>query len=135
MIDVDGLSRRFGSGMAQHLCIAALLHKIDVSNRLHAYNSTIGNNKNVARLDPTLSHQDEDAPILAAQAIVSTTTHSIPTPLTSITKIPTPKILPVVSFIYSIPILLCHTPLINDKVLSLESDGSDLSATIQVASN
>ena len=45
MIDVDGLSRRFGLSMAQYLCIAALLHKIDVGNRPHVYNSTIGNDK------------------------------------------------------------------------------------------
>ena len=40
MIDVDDLSRRFGYVEAQHLCIAALIHKIDITNRSHAYNSS-----------------------------------------------------------------------------------------------
>ena len=48
MIDVDGPSRRFGVDMARHLCIAALLHKIDIANRPNAYNSSIGHIKNVA---------------------------------------------------------------------------------------
>ena len=63
MIDVDGLSRRFGFVLAQHLCIAALLHKIDITNQPNAYNSSIGPKQNVPRLDPTSVHNDIHVPI------------------------------------------------------------------------
>ena len=63
MIYVDCLSRRFGVAMAQHLGIAALLHKIDIVNRANAYNSSIGHTKNVAQLEPSSEHQDVQVPV------------------------------------------------------------------------
>ena len=70
MTNVDDLSRRFGSVVAHNLCITALLHKIDVANYPHAYNSSIGNDKTVTRLDPALSNNEHNVLIL----IVPTTT-------------------------------------------------------------
>ena len=37
MIDVDGLTRRFGRIIATHLTVAALLHKIDTIKQPLAY--------------------------------------------------------------------------------------------------
>ena len=37
MIDVDGLSPRFGAIIAQRLCVAALPHKYDVMKCLNTY--------------------------------------------------------------------------------------------------
>ena len=121
--------------MAQNLCIAALLHKMDVRNRSNAYRSSIGVIKNVPRLEPSSSHQNLHVPVLTAHAITFTTTTSIPMSLSTITTNSPPAVPPVVSSICSVPILLYHDPPVNGYIASLESDGSDLSTILQVASN
>ena len=110
MVDVDGLTRWFGSSVAQHLCIAALLHQIDVVNRSNAYDSIIGDSNNFAQLDPSSHYYVVSIPVLTAHAITSTATNSIDVSSTAITTTSTPMIPPVVSSICSVPILLCHTP-------------------------
>ena len=135
MIDVDGLSRQFGSGMVQHLCIAALLHKIDVRNIPNAYNSSIGVTKILPLLETSSSHQNVYFPVFTARVIASTTTTLIPVSLSSITTTSPPTVPTVVSSICSFPILLCHAPPVNGCITSLKSDGSDFSTSLYVPSN
>ena len=135
MVDVDGLTRQFGSSVAQHLCIAALLHKIDVANKLNAYDSIIGDSKNVAQLDPSSHYHTVSISVLIAHVITSTATNSIDISSTAITTTSTPIIPPVVSSICSVPILLYHTSPVDCHITSLEGDGSNQSATLRVASN
>ena len=108
MIDVDGLTRRFGSQVAQHLCIAALLHKIDVSNRPDAYDTDISISKNVAPIvaSPALA---VSVPVLTSTTIASTATTSITNSSTAIVITSHAIITPSVTSICSVPILLCHT--------------------------
>ena len=110
MIDVDGLSRWFGVAMAQHLFIAALLHRIDISNQPNAYNFSISQTKNVARLDPSSGHQDAHILLLTVHAIVSTANNSLPVSVSTITTISAPIVAPIVSPLCSVPILSCHSP-------------------------
>ena len=72
MIEVDGLSRRFGPVRVQHLRIVALLHKIDITNQHNAYNSSIGPEKNVPRHDTTAVYLNTEVLILTERVILTT---------------------------------------------------------------
>ena len=135
MIDVDGLSSQFGTAIAQNFCIAALLHQVDITNRPKAYNSGIGTTKNVAQHDPSFIIPDAHVPISTSDAIVSAATTSIPISVNTITTTYIPITVPVTPPLCSVPILLCHSPPVDIGDMSLENDGSDLSSTLQVASN
>ena len=89
----------------------------------------------MAQHDPSSVLQDTHVPIISPDAIASTATTSIPVSVNAITTTYMPIAAPVISPLCSVPILLCHSPPVDIGDVSLENDGSDLSATLQVASN
>ena len=134
MIDVDGLSHRLSSVVAQNLCIAALLYKIYIANRQHLYNSSIESGMIFTRLDSKLSNNEHSVPILTLHAVASTATHKVNMSPFSLATFTPPNNITLDLSIYSVPILLFHAPSIHNPTLPIEGDGSTLSITILVAS-
>ena len=68
MIHVDGLSCHFGSIITQHLCVEAILHKVE---RLTAYIRDIIDIPEATHITPTKEAELYSIPILKSSVIAS----------------------------------------------------------------
>ena len=89
----------------------------------------------MARHDPSSVIQGAYVPILTSDAIASAATTSIPVSVNAITTTYVPIAAPVISSLCSVLVVLCHNLPVDIGDMSLENDGSNLSATLQVTSN
>ena len=132
MIDLDVLTRRFGVALAQHLCIAVVLHNVDVKNQPLAYELDISATDNITQLEPAADMVSKSIPLLTVSAISSYMT--VPAELSTCTPTWRPNISSIPPIIYSIPILLCHTPPNNGSV-HIEGNGELSSKTVQIVNS
>lgn len=132
MIDVDGLTRRFGSVLSQHLCIAAVLHNVNMKKKHLAYEVDISKSDNITKLEAATDMISQSIPVLSVSDISSHVT--APAELLTGTTIWPPIFSTVPPIISSVPILLCHTPPEN-KLLHIEGDRELSSKIVQIANS
>ena len=77
IIDVDGLTRWFGSVIAEHPYVAILLHKYDVLKRPDAYDQDFVAVDGATSITPTPSASSIEIPILVSASIASCRTDPI----------------------------------------------------------
>ena len=133
MVDVDGLTRTFFNTVAQHLCVAALLHKIDTTKRPYAYNCSIADVLTLTKLTPSDAAQSVLLPILTTSIIAACTIASAPCDDRVVTCINQSTTSYETHLICSVPILLCHAPPIGVIANPVEGDVSAASKALQVA--
>ena len=110
MIDVDGLSRRFGAIIAQHLCVAALLYKYDVMKRPDAYNQDLSEVDGATSITPSKASSNIDIPVLTTKTIAACRTSVITINDRALVVIPTTHPSSSQDTIHSVPILLHYIP-------------------------
>ena len=133
MVDVAGLTRKFGNIVAQHLCVVSLLHKLDTLKRPQAYNSSIANVVAPTKLTPSDAAQSVLLPILTTIIIAACITGSTPCDDKAIICINQSTTSNEPHSICSVPILLCHAPPIGVIANPVEGDVSATSKALQVA--
>ena len=69
MVDVDGLTRRFGPALTNYMCVAGLLHSVDVKKRPNAYESTLSAVSTPTKLAPSKELESVSIPILTKKTI------------------------------------------------------------------
>ena len=133
MIDVDGLSRRLGRIMVQHLCVSVLLHKIDVTKRPLAYTRKLANTPENTKLIPSEDMHSPPTPILTSSLISSTSIPDIDASSTALVHLctSTTQIIPN-TYLHSVPVLLTIAPsgCVNTCI---EGNGISPSPTLLVA--
>ena len=78
MVDVDGLSRRFGHNIAQYLYVVVLLNKIDIEKLSDAYIRDMVAVTEITSLKLTSAMYHHKIPILITSTISLYTTPFIP---------------------------------------------------------
>ena len=69
MVEVDGLTRRFGTIVTNHMCVADLLHCVDVEKRPNEYACAINALSEPTKLIPSKALDSISIPILTSGAI------------------------------------------------------------------
>ena len=110
MIDVDGLSERFGKIVAEHLCVAALLHKYDILKCPDTYNEDFNRLDGAISNTPTPSASDIKIPILTSNSIASCHPEYITTSSLVLVPIQSTAASPAHDTIHLVPILLHYSP-------------------------
>ena len=133
MVDVNGLTRRFGPVLTNYMCVAVLLHSVDVKKRLNAYESTLS-----AFLTPTklvLSKELESVsiPILTKKTIDSYSKDEYSRWETEIISPRAVTTNDISESICSVPILLCHTPPVQLHNSSEDKDKETISGVLDIA--
>ena len=110
MIDVDGLTRRFGSVVALHHCVAALLHKLDQTKCPAAYDMEFVDSPALTKIAPSVLMMQQPIPVLTAAVVHACSAAPVNCPstvLVSSSPRPAPPLSP---SIYSVFIMLCNAP-------------------------
>lgn len=110
MIDVYDLTRRFGKVVVEHLCVAILMHEIDVMSCPDAYDDDFNAVDSVTSITPTPSASAIKIPILTTGTIASCHTEPITTSSPALVPIHSTTVSPPYDAIHSVPILLHYSP-------------------------
>jgi len=133
MIDVDGLSRRLGAIIPQHLCVAALFHKIDRAKRPLAYTRSLASTPADTKIVHPQDGPSAPNPILISSLIASLSVRHVPTTDDALIHLctSTPKSTPTV-YLHSVPILLTTSPLECVETF-IQGDGTSSSPALLAA--
>ena len=131
MIDVDGLSRRFGGIIATHLMVASMLHKVDSTNRPLAYDQDMSAVSYPTKLQPIADTTSQSIPILTTKSINKFSTADMDN-TASIERHPTDSTVPTIC---SHPIVLYTSPTLLNSAIPPPSDGGVCAYSMTVAND
>ena len=131
-IDVDGLFRRFGSIIVHHLCVAAFLHKMDMSKLPIAYIHSIAAVLEETQVLPSQIDAYVSIPILTSSEIASCSTININDSDNAVPPLFTHEKQQIYECIHSVPILLNYAPSICSSY-TVEGDNTTPNTVLQVA--
>ena len=133
MVDVDGLTRYFSSIITNHMCVAALLHCVDVEKLPNVYGCAISPVSEPTNLVPSKALDSVSIPILISGAIDNQSQDDYSLWETSGVSSVDKSNQVISESICSVPILLYHTPPVHLGNLPCDRDKETASTALHIS--